>query len=116
LVPLAEMTESEKQEFFLVLEAEVASLIPPGPSGMAHFALLVFDEGGPPRYVGNLGRSDAARAFREAADRIDKEAVSFDSGFMPGPPPPEQTPIPRSPIPSGSPAAGVAGREKPEVA
>jgi hypothetical protein len=97
LIPIAAMTESEKQEFYLMLEAEVASLIPPGLTGPARFALLVFEDDGTPRYVGNANPADVARAFREAADRIDREGTTFGFGHNPSPSPPDQTPPPRPP-------------------
>jgi hypothetical protein len=90
------MTAPEKREFFLMLEAEVASLIPPGPAGHARFAMLVFEDDGTSRYVGDANPADVARAFRATADRIDKEGDAF--GIRPGSgPPPDQTPMPRSP-------------------
>jgi hypothetical protein len=88
--PLAQMTEHEKRQYFLFLAAEVFHTLPPGPSGRAKFALLVFDDGGPPQYVGNADRADVVRAFREAADRIEADNRTKVSGLIPGPvvPPP----------------------------
>jgi zinc protease len=64
---LAEMTAFEKQEYFLFLRREVSNLLQSRSTGRARFALLVFDDDGPPQYVGNAERADLVRAFRDAA-------------------------------------------------
>jgi hypothetical protein len=89
------MTVPEKREFFLFLAREVSHLL---PAGETKFALLVFDEGGPPQYVGNANRADAVRAFREAADRIEADSRPAITSPIPAPATPGgKTSVPAAP-------------------
>ncbi len=96
--PLANMSESERQGFFIWLTRKVTKLLRIGPTDRTRYVLVIAGDDGPPNCIGNGDRAALARLLREAADLIDAANRVSLSGILRVPPQPWPAPDPESRI------------------